>query len=216
MQGYKWPYGTLLHYWIDMATDCPAELDPQKADFYAETGLTAWALHCGIRYARVQDRSQAQILCYWDPTVEYSDGDNDLALTELPLNPGPTTQLTNRLNPAPRGGWTLNRLFLTEIHEGGHAIGQVHAPADVLSIMSPVLNESLHGPTSFDAANAVADYGPGQKEIHALLVNGGQLVYTDPAPGQTLAVPPGVQYAPTEITLPDGSTLTLSFRPPPA
>lgn len=161
MNGYRWPAGTLLTYWIDAATGCPPYLDPAAADVAIEAGITTPGLYTAgvLSYQRVADPAQARILCYWDGTVA---GDNPyyLAETELPLEPTPTTQLHNRIDPNVAGGWTLPRLCLSEVHEGLHAVGQVHAPEGVRSAISAVLDETVRGLTDFDVANLRRDYPP--------------------------------------------------------
>lgn len=213
MEGYGWPRGTTLTYWIDAVTGCPPGLDPAQAEAQIAAAPLAWEAVCGIRFQRVSDRAQANIVTTWDATVALVDDDYDLARTDLPVAGGPA-QLRNRLNPEPRAGWTLPRLYLAEIHEFGHAIGQVHSPAGLRSIMSAYLDESLSGPTVFDENNARADYGPpvpaAPSTITLRLPDGGTLVYTTPAVPTVAAGP----FDPVTVPLPDGSQLTLTYVPP--
>lgn len=198
-----WPRGTVVKYWMDLATGCPPELDPVAADAASAEGLTGWAEACGIRYVRVADRSQANLVTYWDPSVGVANPEW-LALTQMPLGATPATQLLNRLNPRPFDDlgrplpWTIKRLYLTQLHEGGHGIGQIHAPKGEPSIMSERINETLLGLTAFDVSNAQADYGPPAAP---------PAVEPDPAPPRA--------YAPTTFLLPDGATVTLQYTPPP-
>lgn len=213
MNGYAWPKGTLLPYYIDAATGCPAGLDPAAVDAQIDAAFQVWPKVCGARLVRTTDRSQARIVSVWDPGVEAYDNDYDLARTDLPDNPDASTVLVNRLNPSPAAGWTLRRLYIAEIHEIGHALGLVHAPDGVLSIMSAWLNESLSGPTAYDVQNAVADCGPpaapAPAPIRLELPDGGTLVYTAAA---TPTVAADV-YSPTTVDLPGGGHLVIQFTP---
>lgn len=208
MNGMSWPPGSVLKHWIDAATHCPSYLDPVDVEAQIAAAPLPWAAASNVRFERTDDRSAANILSYWDPAV-HSDDPYYLAETQEPVNPSPTTQLLNRLDPNVAGGWTLRLLYLAEIHEIGHALGQVHSPAGVASIMSPVINQALTGITPYDTANVQADYGPAT--ITLQLPDGGTLVYTPPAQWNPVT---GRTYDPTTLQLPDGSQLVLQYVPP--
>lgn len=210
MNGMSWPPGSILKHWIDAATNCPSYLSPADVEAQIAAAPLAWAAVANVHFVRTDDQAEANILSYWDPSVHRDDPDY-LAETQEPVNPSPTTQLLNRLDPNVAGGWTLRLLYLTEIHEIGHALGEIHSPAGVASIMSAVMNQSLDGLTPFDIQNIQADYGPSNPPITLQLPDGGTLVYTPPVT-PTDAVGP---FAPTTLQLPDGSTLVLQYEPPP-
>lgn len=208
MDGMSWPAGSVLKHWIDARTNCPSNLDPDQVEAQIAAAPLAWCAVADVRFERTNDQAEANLLSYWDPTVEGVNCDY-LALTQLPEQPTPSTQLHNRLDPDVAGGWTLRLLYLTEVHEIGHFLGQIHSPAGVPAIMSAVINQSLDGLTPFDVANIQADYGPANPPIRIQLPDGGTLVYTPP-PSPTAAAGP---FAPTSIALPDGATIVLQFTP---
>lgn len=209
MDGMKWPPGSILKHWIDARTNCPSYLDPDQVEAQIAAAPLAWSAVANVYFERTENRAEANLLSYWDPAVR-QDNPDYLAETQEPVTPAPTTQLLNRIDPGVAGGWTIRLLYLTEVHEIGHFLGQIHAPDGTPSIMSPVIDQSLSGLTPFDVANIQADYGPANPPITLRLPDGGTLVYTPPAEPSAAAGP----FAPTTLPLPDGSTLVLQYVPP--
>ena len=124
---YAAPFKTT--YWIAPCTD-PASMCRASDVELAEWAFNAWqkASDGALEFTRVGDRNRAHIRLYWATAEQGMYGET----RPLLIDGEPGAEVFVRPSPSPANGDGLLRdaiVYLTCLHESGHALGLAHTRA---------------------------------------------------------------------------------------
>jgi len=122
--------------------------------------IEQWNTACGVKMAWAAQAFKARILIY---TRKIDGPAGVLAESELPC--GPVKQCKQWYDSSEK--WDVRwpptgdgiSLYLTLLHEVGHAIGISHAPDGTVAVMAAFLNSSLRALQPWDIAQGQRRYG---------------------------------------------------------
>jgi hypothetical protein len=116
-------------YWVQPCTDAASKCQPDDPEL-AQWAFEAWQKASGgeLEFTRVKDREHARIRLFWASAEQGMYGETRPAVFEGHLG----AEVYVRPSPLPVNGDRLLRdtvVYLTCLHESGHALGLAHTAA---------------------------------------------------------------------------------------
>lgn len=149
----RWPQGVVTYY-EDLVF---AGMSRAAIAACYDAACARWTAVCGLRFVRVSDPAQANIVAHTGPI----DGPyNILAESDLPYGATAASQMSQLYDDSePWNAEGTDILIACICHEVGHAIGLEHIPG-VGALMDPIIHPGTSSPRPPDIAEADLRYGP--------------------------------------------------------